>query len=145
FASAGAVNRALNTLQRAFLLRSCSDSVFENRTRPCLLYQIKRCSAPCVGHIDEAAYHTLVDDAEDFLEGRDEKVKADLGARMSAASDAMDFETAANYRDRIRALAHLLQHQGINPKTVKDADVIAIHSEGGQSCVEVFFFRAGQN
>ncbi len=145
FASAGAVNRALNTLQRAFLLRSCSDLVFDNRSRPCLLYQIKRCSAPCVGYIDAAAYGALVADASDFLQGKDAKVKADLNRRMAAASEAMDFESAANYRDRIRALAHLLLHQGINPHTVKDADVVAIHSEGGQTCVQVFFFRAGQN
>jgi excinuclease ABC subunit C len=145
FASAGAVNRALNTLQRAFLLRSCSDSVFENRTRPCLLYQIKRCSAPCVGHIDQAAYQRLVEDATDFLEGRDARVKAGLNTRMNEAATALDFESAANYRDRIRALAHLQIHQGINPQTVKDADVVALHCEGGQSCIEVFFFRAGQN
>ncbi len=145
FASAGAVSRALNTLQRAFLLRSCSDSVFVNRTRPCLLYQIKRCSAPCVGYIDEAAYSRLVADATAFLEGNDETVKAGLNERMAQAAQALDYESAANYRDRIRALAHLGLHQGINPETVKEADVVAIYSDGGQSCVQVFFFRAGQN
>jgi excinuclease ABC subunit C len=145
FASAGAVNRALNTLQRAFLLRSCSDSVFENRTRPCLLYQIKRCSAPCVGHIDETAYARLVSDATDFLEGRDARVKTALNTRMAAAAQTLDYESAANYRDRVQALAHLQLHQGINPQSLKEADVVAIHAEGGQACVEVFFFRAGQN
>lgn len=145
FASAGSVSRALNTLQRAFLLRSCSDSVFENRTRPCLLYQIKRCSAPCVGHIDQAAYRRLVDDATEFLEGRDARVKTALNRRMAEAAEALDYESAANYRDRIRALAHLQLHQGINPESLKEADVVAAHQEGGQTCVQVFFFRAGQN
>jgi excinuclease ABC subunit C len=110
-----------------------------------LLYQIKRCSAPCVGHIDETAYARLVWYAADFLEGRDARVKTTLNARMGEAAAALDYETAADLRDRIRALAHLQLHQGINPQTLKEADVVAIHAEGGQACVQVFFFRAGQN
>ena len=145
FASAGAVNQTLNTLHRAFLLRPCSDSVFENRTRPCLQYQIKRCSAPCTGEISRPDYLSLVDDAVDFLNGKDERVKAGLAGRMEDAAERLDFESAANYRDRIKALSHIQQRQGINPTTIKDADVIALHAEGGQSCVEVFFFRSGQN
>lgn len=145
FASAGSVTRALNTLQKAFLLRTCSDSVFGNRTRPCLLHQIKRCSAPCVNLISPTDYSALVADATDFLQGKDERVKADLNQQMAIASDTLDFEAAANYRDRIRALAHVQTHQGINPKTFKEADIVALYSEGGQTCVQVFFYRAGQN
>ncbi len=145
FASAGAVNRTLNALQRAFLLRSCSDSVYESRTRPCLLYQIKRCSAPCTGEISQGDYDLLVDDALDFLSGRSQAVKDNLVAMMEEASEELDFERAAVYRDRIGALSHIQSHQGINPGTVTEADVFAVHQEGGQSCVQVFFFRAGQN
>ena len=145
FASAGAVGRTLNTLQRAFLLRSCSDSVFESRTRPCLLYQIKRCSAPCVGRIDDAGYMALVDDAEAFLSGRSRAVSEALGARMEEAAEALDFETAARLRDRIKALAHVQQTQGINPQSFEEADVFAIHGAHGETCIQVFFFRGGQN
>jgi excinuclease ABC subunit C len=145
FASAGAVNRTLNTLQKAFPLRSCSDSVFEARTRPCLQYQIKRCTAPCVGRIDAGDYAHLVAQAEQFLSGRSQQVQQEMAARMQAASDELDFETAARYRDRLRALAHIQSHQGINVASVAEADVVAIHQQAGQSCVQVFFFRAGQN
>jgi excinuclease ABC subunit C len=145
FASAGAVNRTINTLQKAFLLRSCSDSVFENRTRPCLLYQIKRCSAPCTGEINQASYEALVAEAEAFLEGRSSAMKAELAREMQAASDRLDFETAARYRDRIAAMSFVTSEQGINPETVKEADVFALTQEGGQTCVQVFFFRSGQN
>lgn len=140
FASAGAVNRTLNQLQKAFLLRTCSDSMFENRTRPCLLYQIKRCSAPCVGLIDEADYAKLVKDAWRFLEGRSTGVQEELAVRMREASAAMEFEQAAIYRDRIAALTRVQQNQGVNPETVEEADVVAVHAEGGQACVQVFFF-----
>ncbi|MEL6793951.1 MAG: excinuclease ABC subunit UvrC, partial [Pseudomonadota bacterium] len=135
FASAGAVNRTLNQLQKAFLLRTCSDSVFESRTRPCLLHQIKRCAAPCTGLIDEAGYQALVDDAMRFLEGRSTKVQEELAERMRAASADLDFEQAAIYRDRIAALTRVQQAQGINPETVPEADVVAVHAEGGQACV----------
>jgi len=145
FASAGAVNRTLNTLQRAFLLRSCTDSVFDSRTRPCLLFQIKRCSAPCTGRIDEAGYRALVGDAEAFLNGRSRAVASSLGQRMEEAAANLDFESAARLRDRIRALAHIQQGQGINPQTIDDADVFAIHGAHGETCIQVFFFRAGQN
>ena len=145
FASAGAVDRTINSLQRAFLLRSCTDSVFESRTRPCLLFQIKRCSGPCTGEIDAAGYGELVSEAKDFLSGRSQTVKADISAAMQDASDALDFERAAIYRDRLAALSHVQSHQGINPRSVDEADVFAIHNEGGQNCIEVFFFRTGQN
>jgi excinuclease ABC subunit C len=145
FASAGAVGRTLNTLQRAFLLRSCTDSVFESRTRPCLLYQIKRCSAPCVGRIDEPGYKALMDDAEAFLNGRSRAVTEALGKRMEEAAAALDFESAARLRDRIRSLAHVQQTQGINPQTIDDADVFAIAAAHGETCIQVFFFRSGQN
>jgi excinuclease ABC subunit C len=145
FASAGAVNMTLNTLQRAFLLRSCSDSVFDGRTRPCLLYQIKRCSAPCVGRIDEAGYAALVDQAKSFLVGKSRGVQEQLAEEMHRASEAMDFERAAQVRDRIRSMSHIQLRQGINPTTFAEADVFALYREGGQSCVQVFFFRAGQN
>ena len=145
FASAGAVNRTLNQMQKAFLLRTCSDSVFEARTRPCLLYQIKRCSAPCTGEIGEEDYRDLVSDAERFLEGRSTRVQSDLAARMQEASEAMEFERAAIYRDRLRAMAHVQGHQGINPRITAEADVVALHRDGGQACVQVFFFRSHQN
>src|ERR1700759_3527275 len=145
FASAGAVNRTLNTLQRAFLLRSCSDSVFETRTRPCLLFQIKRCSAPCVNRIDLAGYNALVEEAEGFLQGKSQVVQDELKAEMTQASDAMDFEAAAKLRDRLRAMSHIQSSQGVNPSTFEEADLFAAYSEGGQTCIQVFFFRAGQN
>jgi len=145
FASAGAVNRTLNQLQRVFLLRTCTDSTYESRTRPCLLYQIKRCSAPCVGRIDAPAYANLVADAQRFLEGRTTTVQANLAREMSTASDAMEFERAAALRDRIKALTQVQSSQGINPKGVAEADVIALHLEGGQACVQVFFIRANQS
>jgi excinuclease ABC subunit C len=145
FAAAGAVNRTLNTLERAFLLRSCSDSFFEARTRPCLLYQIKRCSAPCTGEIDFAGYSELVREANAFLSGRSVSVQKQLAAEMDKASAALDFERAATYRDRIAALSAITSHQGINPRTLKEADVFAVHQAGGYTCVEVFFFRTGQN
>jgi excinuclease ABC subunit C len=145
FASAGAVNRTLNTLQRAFLLRSCSDSVFESRTRPCLLFQIKRCSAPCVNRVDLGGYHELVEEAESFLNGKSQAVQNDIKAEMSKASDAMDFEAAAKLRDRLKAMSHIQSSQGVNPSTFVEADLFALHSEGGHTCIQVFFFRAGQN
>ncbi|MSP43916.1 MAG: excinuclease ABC subunit C, partial [Alphaproteobacteria bacterium] len=145
FANAGAVNRTLNTMQKAFLLRSCTDSVFENRTRPCLMHQIKRCSAPCVGYIDAPAYAGLVAQARDFLAGGGAEVRAGLTAAMEQASDAMDFERAATFRDRIRAMSAVQAHQGINPQGLLEADVFAAHQDGGQTCIQVFFFRAGQN
>ena len=145
FASAGAVNRTLNTLQRAFLLRSCSDSVFDSRTRPCLLFQIKRCSAPCVDRIDLAGYHALVEEAETFLRGKSQAVQDTLKAEMTTASDALDFETAARLRDRLKAMSHIQSSQGVNPATFEEADLFAAHSEGGHTCIQVFFFRAGQN
>ncbi|MEL6979621.1 MAG: excinuclease ABC subunit UvrC [Pseudomonadota bacterium] len=145
FASAGAVNRTINQLQKAFLLRNCSDSVFDNRTRPCLLYQIKRCAGPCVGLVSEADYAKLVEDASAFLSGKSTRVQATLAEEMKAASAALNFERAAAYRDRIRALTQVQAHQGINPQGVADADVIALHNQDGQTCIQVFFFRAGQN
>ncbi len=145
FASAGAVNRTLNQLQKAFLLRNCSDSVFESRTRPCLLYQIKRCSGPCVGLISEADYAESVRDAERFLSGRSTRVQEELAAQMQAASEALEFERAAALRDRIRALTQVQGVQGINPRSVAEADVVALHMEAGQACVQVFFIRAHQN
>ncbi|WOI56060.1 excinuclease ABC subunit UvrC [Palleronia sp. LCG004] len=145
FASAGAVNRTLTQLQRVFLLRNCSDSMFESRTRPCLLYQIKRCSGPCVGKISEEDYTGLVKDAEQFLQGKTTKVQSQLAREMEKASEDMEFERAAALRDRIRALTHVQGGQGINPQGVAEADVIALHMEGGQACVQVFFIRANQN
>jgi excinuclease ABC subunit C len=145
FASAGAVNRTLNQLQKAFLLRNCTDPVFESRTRPCLLYQIKRCSAPCVGLISDQGYAEAVRDAERFLSGRSTKVQEELAEQMQAASVAMEFERAAALRDRIRALTNVQGTQGINPRGVDEADIIALHLEGGQACVQVFFIRSGQN
>lgn len=145
FASAGAVNRTLNTMQKAFPLRSCSDSVFESRTRPCLQYQIRRCTAPCVDRIGREEYAQLVEEAREFLSGRSSQVQKRLSERMQKASDELAFETAALYRDRLRALAHIQSHQDINVASVAEADVVAIHQEAGQSCIQVFFFRAGQN
>ncbi|MER8645913.1 excinuclease ABC subunit UvrC [Mesorhizobium sp. M1252] len=145
FASAGAVGRTINSLQRAFLLRSCTNSFYENRTRPCLLYQIKRCAGPCTGEISHGDYAELVSEAKDFLSGRSQKVKTEISAAMQQASQELDFERAAIYRDRLAALSHVQSHQGINPATVDEADVFAIHQEGGQVCIQVFFFRTGQN
>jgi excinuclease ABC subunit C len=145
FASVGAVNRTITALQRAFLVRSCTDSFFEGRTRPCLLFQIKRCSGPCTGEIDFPGYSELVREANDFLSGRSRAVKQELAAEMEKASADLEFESAALYRDRLAALSAIQSQQGINPRTVEEADVFAIHQEGGFSCVEVFFFRTGQN
>jgi len=145
FAGAGAVNRTLNQLQRVFLLRNCSDSDFETRTRPCLQYQIKRCSAPCVGHISEADYAGSVKNAERYLQGRTKGIQEALAKEMAEASEAMEFERAAALRDRIKALTQVQTAQGINPKTVAEADVFGLHREGGQACVQVFFIRANQN
>jgi excinuclease ABC subunit C len=145
FASAGSVNRTLVTLQKAFLLRSCSDSVFATRARPCLLYQIKRCSAPCVGHISREDYAALIEQAHTFLSGRSDDVQQRLAAEMEEAAYALDFEAAALVRDRIRALSLVQGHQDIHVAGVVDADVIAAHQDGGQTCVQVFFFRGGQN
>ena len=145
FANAGAVNRTINALQRAFLLRSCSDSFFESRTRPCLLHQIKRCSAPCTGEIDFAGYSELVREANAFLSGNSQSVQKELAAEMDKASAALDFEHAAIFRDRLAALSAVQSHQGINPRSVEEADVFAVHQAGGYTCIEVFFFRTGQN
>ncbi|MBO6806158.1 MAG: excinuclease ABC subunit UvrC [Thalassospira sp.] len=145
FASAWAVNNTINHLQRAFLLRSCTDGVFSNRSRPCLLYQIKRCAAPCVDRISKPEYDELVDICRDFLTGRSQKILKQLEADMMDASEKMEFEQAAMYRDRIRALSQIRSHQDINLEGVEEADVIALHQEGGQSCVQVFFFRSGSN
>ncbi|MGB4825861.1 MAG: excinuclease ABC subunit UvrC [Paracoccaceae bacterium] len=145
FASAGAVNRTLNQLQRVFLLRNCSDPMFESRTRPCLQFQIKRCSAPCVGKISQAGYANLVADAERFLNGKSTSVQADLAKAMAEASEAMEFERAAALRDRIKALTAVQSTQGINPASVAEADVVALHLDHGQACVQVFFIRANQS
>ena len=145
FASAGAVNRTLGQLQRVFQLRNCSDAMFESRTRPCLQYQIKRCTAPCTGHISKADYAASVADAERYLSGRSTEIQEKLAAQMSAASAAMEFEQAAALRDRIRALTQVQTAQGINPRATTEADVIALHLEGGQACVQVFFIRSNQN
>ena len=145
FASTWAVNRTLNTLQKAFLLRSCSDSVFESRTRPCMLHQIKRCSAPCVQLIEPAAYMELVEEAEQFLRGKSRAVLGRLSAEMQQASEDLDFERAARLRDRIRALSAISMENSVSAEGVAEADVFALHSEGGQACVQVFFYRSGQN
>jgi excinuclease ABC subunit C len=145
FASAGAVNATITALQRAFLLRSCSDSVYASRTRPCLQYQIKRCSGPCVGRIGAADYEALVGEAREFLAGKSRDVQERLAVEMQAKSEAMEFEAAARLRDRIRALAHIQSHQAINVAGLDEADVIAAHQAGGHTCIQVFFFRAGSN
>ena len=145
FASAGAVNRTLTQLQRVFLLRDCSDAMFDSRSRPCLLYQIKRCSAPCVDKISTDDYAATVADAERFLSGRSTEIQELLAAQMQAAAEKMEFERAAALRDRIRALTQVQSAQGINPRGVIEADVIALHLAGGQACVQVFFIRANQN
>ncbi|MET0406731.1 MAG: excinuclease ABC subunit UvrC, partial [Hyphomicrobium sp.] len=145
FASAGAVNRTVNMLQRAFLLRSCSDSVFESRTRPCLLHQIKRCSAPCTGEIDLGDYGKLVGEAERFLSGESQTVRQMYQRLMTEAAEKLEFETAATYRNRLWALAHVTADQSINPEGVEEADVFGAYQDGGQTCIQVFFFRTGQN
>ena len=145
FASATAVNRTLYALQRAFPLRSCSDGVFSTRTRPCLQYQIKRCTAPCVGRIDQPEYGAIVDEVRGFLGGRNREVQQALSQRMEQASVGLEFERAAVLRDRIRALAHIQSHQSITLPSIDEADIFAVHADGGQMCVQVFFLRAGQN
>ena len=145
FASAGAVNRTLSALQRAFPLRSCSDSIFQSRTRPCLQYQIKRCTAPCVGRIEHDSYEEIVEEARAFLMGKSHEIQQRLADFMTRAAEGRDYEAAAMYRDRIRALAHIQAHQGINVQGVDEADVVALHAEGGHVCVQVFFYRSGQN
>ncbi|MBO9455111.1 excinuclease ABC subunit UvrC [Paracoccus sp. R12_1] len=145
FASAGAVNRTLTQLQRVFLLRNCTDSTFESRTRPCLLYQIKRCSAPCVGRISQEDYGALVADAERFLQGKTTDIQAGLAREMAKAAEAMEYERAAALRDRIKALTAVQSVQAINPKGVAEADIVALHMESGQACVQVFFIRGNQS
>ncbi|AGF74362.1 excinuclease ABC subunit C [Bartonella australis AUST/NH1] len=145
FASSEAVTQTINVLQRAFLLRTCTDSVLENRTRPCLLYQIKRCSAPCTHEISESDYIELVKKAEAFLSGKSQSIKNDMAHAMREAAKNLDFEQAAAYRDRLSALSHIQSSQGINPQTVEEADVFAIAQQGGMTCIQVFFFRMGQN
>ena len=145
FASAGSVRETLNALQKLFLLRSCSDSFFANRSRPCLLYQIRRCSAPCVGRIDEAGYDELVRDARDYLGGRSTKVQTKLQGQMTRASEAMDFELAAVYRDRLRALTYIQGTQAIHAEKLGDADLFALACKGGTMCIQAFFIRGGQN
>jgi excinuclease ABC subunit C len=145
FASAGAVHRTLSALQRAFLLRTCADSYYANRTRPCLLYQIKRCSAPCTGEISLADYGELVGEAQDFLSGRSRSVRHRLAREMTEAAEALDFERAARLRDRISALSAIQGEQSVNPRSVPEADVFAIAEESGQFCIEAFFFRTYQN
>ncbi|MGH0001395.1 excinuclease ABC subunit UvrC [Pseudovibrio ascidiaceicola] len=145
FASAGAVNDTINAMQKAFLVRNCSDSYYSNRSRPCLLYQIKRCAAPCTGEISIEDYKGLVAEAKSFLSGKSQLIKQDLAVAMEKASENLDFEQAAVYRDRIAALSHVQSHQGINPQSIDEADVFATYQEGGQTCVQVFFFRTGQN
>jgi excinuclease ABC subunit C len=145
FASVWAVNQSLTTLQKAFLLRSCTDSIYDSRSRPCMLHQIKRCAAPCVGLINKADYGELVDEATAFLRGKSVDLQTRLAADMHAASEEMDFEKAARLRDRIRALASIRAVQGINPQSFQEADVFAVALDGGMSCIQVFFFRAGQN
>ncbi|MEM7215716.1 MAG: excinuclease ABC subunit UvrC [Pseudomonadota bacterium] len=145
FASAGSVNRTLNAMQRAFLIRTCTDSVFESRTRPCLLHQIKRCAGPCTGEISEAEYSGLVAEAKEFLTGKSSQMQTMLAKQMAEASENLDFERAAVYRDRLSALSHVQSHQGINPHSVQEADVFAVMQKGGITCIQVFFFRTGQN
>ncbi|EKE78212.1 excinuclease ABC subunit UvrC [Oceanibaculum indicum] len=145
FASAGAVKQTLTSLQRAFLLRNCTDSMFASRTRPCLQYQIKRCTAPCVGYVTKEQYAEQVREARDFFSGKSRQIQEMLARRMQAASDAMDFEAAALFRDRIRGLSHIQSHQDVNVAGLEDADVIAAHQEGGATCIQVFFFRGGRN
>ena len=144
FASAGAVNQALNSLQRAFLLRSCSDSVYGNRTRPCLLFQIKRCSAPCTGEIDVDDYGELVAEAQRFLSGKSTSVQTHIAKRMEDASNKQDYERAATFRDRLAALTHVQGGGGVNAAGFEEADIFAVYSVGGQTCIQVFFFARGR-
>ncbi|TPW29732.1 excinuclease ABC subunit UvrC [Martelella alba] len=145
FASASAVGRTINAMQRAFLIRSCTDSVFESRTRPCLLFQIKRCAGPCTNEIPPEEYDRLIDEARAFLSGKSQSVQGQLATAMNAAAEDLDFERAAVYRDRLAALSHVLGRQDVNPSGIEEADVFAIHHEGGLCCIQVFFFRTGQN
>jgi excinuclease ABC subunit C len=145
FASAGSVTRTLNALQKLFLLRSCSDSFFANRSRPCLLYQIRRCSAPCVGRIEEAAYAELVEDAKQFLSGKSTGVQARLGKSMAEAAEAQDYELAAVYRDRLRALTYIQGSQTVHAEGLGDSDIFALACSAGQMCIQAFFIRGGQN
>lgn len=145
FASAQAVNRTLNTLQRIFLLRSCSDSVLKNRTRACLLYQIKRCSAPCVDKISSESYQMLLKETKDFLSGKDRGIQKKLASLMQEASDNQEFEKAGAYRDRLRALTNVQQQKSVITQNIGNTDVFSLYTEGGQSCIQVFFFRTGQN
>ena len=145
FASARAVNQTLNYIQKIFLLRNCSDSIYQSRTRPCLQYQIKRCSGPCVGKITQYDYEKSIEDAEKFLSGKTSEIKKDLAMQMAAASSDLNFERAAVLRDRIQSLTHIQGSQGINPKDVVDADLIAMAKEGSQVCIQIFFFRSNQN
>jgi excinuclease ABC subunit C len=145
FASATAVGRTINAMQKAFLIRTCTDSVYESRSRPCLLFQIKRCAAPCTGEISLADYGGLVREAGQFLSGRSKAIKTELVSAMGAAAESLDFERAAVYRDRLAALSHVQSHQGINPRSIEEADVFALFQDSGQTCVQVFFFRTGQN
>ena len=145
FASAGAVVNTINTLQRAFLLRTCSDSYYEARTRPCLLHQIKRCAAPCTGEISPGDYAELADEATRFLKGDSGALRRDLQAAMAAAAERQDYELAATYRNRLQAISHTQAFQGINPEGIEEADVFAAHQDGGLTCIQVFFFRTGQN
>jgi excinuclease ABC subunit C len=145
FANAGAVNRSINAMQRAFLIRTCTDSVYESRTRPCLLYQIKRCAGPCTGEISLEDYAGLVDEAKLFLSGKSSRIQENLSGQMQTAAEDLDFERAAVYRDRLSALSAVQGHQGINPSGVDEADVFAVYQKEGMTCVQVFFFRTGQN
>jgi excinuclease ABC subunit C len=145
FASVWAVNRTLTALQRAFLLRTCSDSYFDNRSRPCLLYQIKRCAGPCTGEVEAAEYDAMADEARAFLTGKSSAVKERLAADMQAAAEDLEFERAARYRDRLAALSAIQSTQGVNTQTVEEADVFAIDEQAGAFCIEVFFFRNWQN
>jgi excinuclease ABC subunit C len=145
FANVWAVSRTVTALQRAFLLRTCTDSFFQNRTRPCLLYQIKRCAGPCTNEVDAPGYARLVAEARDFLSGKSQAVKARLGEAMQEASDALEFEAAARLRDRLAALSAIASSQDINPQTVDEADVFALHEDAGQFCIQIFFFRNYQN
>jgi excinuclease ABC subunit C len=145
FASAWAVNQTVQALQRVFLIRTCADTVFANRTRPCLLFQIKRCAAPCVGRVSPAEYAILVGQAKAFLSGKTGAVQKDLGAAMESAAENLEFERAAAIRDRLRGLAHIQGSDVINPASLTDADVIALHQQAGQACIQVFFIRGGRN
>jgi excinuclease ABC subunit C len=145
FASAGSVRTTLTALQKLFLIRSCTDSFFANRSRPCLLHQIRRCSAPCVGRVDPAGYKELIDDAKDFLGGKSTKVQQKLSGQMAEAAEAMDYELAAVYRDRLRALTFIQGSQAINAERVGDADIFGLACKGGTMCIQAFFIRGGQN